>query len=366
MNKRKAGILRVLGAKYDKLLAGPQSIFIDISDFCNLSCVSCWIHSPAVKNVSPPKFMEFGMFKTIIKQAAKWQVENISISGDGEPFLHPQIKNMVDCLTENNFYKAVTTNLTFKKDLLPYASKFDTLFIHIDAVTEQLYKKIHCLGGINYYRRTFNNLKYISEISKRFGKPKLIIVHLFHRLNYKYIEDILKLLNKFNVGRILLRPFEPTEETKKYALSRKHLLEVENIFKKNLDNDTESNIRQKTNIENNYQGLADKQQSIYNFERCYSGWFNVLIDFHGDVALCCHNDNIKVGNIKEKTLPEIWNSVRAKKMRLKLKYEFNFEDPMFKDQCRQCWWVKDNLKVAQTIKTIEQSNSSPNCRNKRI
>lgn len=47
----------------------------------------------------------------IISHAVKMGVENIAISG-GEPFLHPEIKEIISIINENGLTPTIITNLT--------------------------------------------------------------------------------------------------------------------------------------------------------------------------------------------------------------------------------------------------------------
>lgn len=352
MYNQKNDILRIIGAKCDKVFTGPQNIFLDITNICNFSCVSCWIHSPVIKNQPTPKYLNFKILKKVLKEAKNWGVQSINISGDGEPFFHPDIKKIIDYTIENNLYLNITTNLSFNKELVPYACKVNNLFVHIDATTNSLYKKIHCSRTKSYYNRVFENLRYISEVSIKIGKPEICFIHIIHRLNYKYIRKTLNLLKKFKISKISMKPMESIEETKRFLLSETQNNELKCLLKKIILEDAKGEIRAKTNIFENYQALKNYKNSPYNLKHCFSGWFNLLIDFKGDVALCCHNDKTIVGNIYYKSLRKIWNSPRAKKMRLKLKYDFNLDNSIFKSQCRQCWWTNSNIKILKIINQL--------------
>ena len=80
--------LRLLGAWKDKLLSGPKTVYLDINTNCNINCLYCWIHSPLIKNHPKSQGLDFKIIKDIIDTSCKWDVEEIVISGDGEPTLH--------------------------------------------------------------------------------------------------------------------------------------------------------------------------------------------------------------------------------------------------------------------------------------
>ncbi len=75
---------------------GPRDVHVDVTNGCNLSCVSCWDHSPLLRDPRPAAWkrrrMSLDRFGALVDQLARLgSVRQLVISGIGEPMTHPQI-----------------------------------------------------------------------------------------------------------------------------------------------------------------------------------------------------------------------------------------------------------------------------------
>jgi organic radical activating enzyme len=83
-------------------------IVIDIIEFCNFKCYFC-----KAKDIVNPKFMPLDLFKRIVLEAKELGITEIDlIPAKGDPFLHPDIYEMLAFLNEHMKYTIVFTNAT--------------------------------------------------------------------------------------------------------------------------------------------------------------------------------------------------------------------------------------------------------------
>jgi MoaA/NifB/PqqE/SkfB family radical SAM enzyme len=83
-------------------------IVIDIIEYCNFKCYFC-----KAKDITEPKYMPLDLFKRIILEAKEMGITEIDlIPSKGEPFLHPDIYEMLAFLNEHMKYTIVFTNAT--------------------------------------------------------------------------------------------------------------------------------------------------------------------------------------------------------------------------------------------------------------
>jgi MoaA/NifB/PqqE/SkfB family radical SAM enzyme len=68
----------------------PPFLFISIINSCNLRCQGCWVDVEA-----PRKYLDFDTLNRLIKDAKKHGNSYFGILG-GEPFLHPQLLDLLD------------------------------------------------------------------------------------------------------------------------------------------------------------------------------------------------------------------------------------------------------------------------------
>lgn len=84
-----------------------KGLYIEIISRCNEKCIYCYNE----KNMTDCVMLPYGKTADIISNAVKMGVENIAISG-GEPFLHPEIKEIISIINENGLTPTIITNLT--------------------------------------------------------------------------------------------------------------------------------------------------------------------------------------------------------------------------------------------------------------
>jgi MoaA/NifB/PqqE/SkfB family radical SAM enzyme len=83
-------------------------IVIEILEYCNFKCYFC-----KAKDITDPKYMPLELFKKIVLEAKALGITEVDlIPAKGEPFLHPDIYEMLAFLNEHMKYTIVFTNAT--------------------------------------------------------------------------------------------------------------------------------------------------------------------------------------------------------------------------------------------------------------
>ncbi|MFH1327488.1 MAG: radical SAM protein, partial [Candidatus Bathyarchaeota archaeon] len=75
----------------------PLHVDIEATNACNLHCPMCYGRESRGKS----SFIDFGLFKRVIDCGAKYGLPSINLSWRGEPFLHPQLIDMIKYAKEN-------------------------------------------------------------------------------------------------------------------------------------------------------------------------------------------------------------------------------------------------------------------------
>lgn len=344
--------LGTIGAAKDKLLCGPTSIYFDITTACNINCNFCWIHSPLLGKKPYRKHLSLDLktIKHVIDTACEWKSEDIFLSGDGEPTLHPQIKKIIEYVKEKGIRLYLATNATFQKDLLSTIAKVDYLYINLCSPDEASYRKFQAPHSKGLHFRVTNNLKVLAALQKKHRGPFLNIAFIINKTNYAVIPQMLNYCDNIGINEVTFRVIETTPGTEKIALSQTDKNKLKDIVKKTLG------IKRlfAHNLGVIHQALENYESSEFNIQRCYSGWFSILVDFNKNIGLCCHNENLIVGSLKKSSLKDIWESKKTQQLRLQCKYAFNKRQPPFKDECNWCHWYRENLKVQELIKKFEK------------
>lgn len=301
--------LRIIGVSKDKLLAGPKTIYLDINTYCNINCNYCWIHSPLIKKPLYKKNLQLQL-SDIIKiseEADRWKVKETVISGDGEPTLHPQFKEMVAYLTKQPRKIFLTTNATFNNALIPTVAKIHHLYITFSAPSQNAYRKIQSPKNSRLYKNVIKNIKVLSRLRDKYKKPYLSLAFIINSTNFNMVNEMLNLGEQLKINKLNFRIMEPTTDTKKLLLSKQENKELVKLIDKS-SNKRFSFTHNFTEIK---KGMYDHQHSPYHLKQCFTGWFNLFVDFNKKVGICCHNEKLIIGDLKKESLKEIWESKKA-------------------------------------------------------
>lgn len=343
--------LRILSAWKDNIYVGPKTIYLDINNFCNLNCIFCWEHSPFIhsKKFKKRNILDFATIMKIVDAAAQLKTDQIAISGDGEPLLHPQIKEIISYIKGKKIELQLTTNCTFKADLIPHISHINYLQVNLSAANEKSYYLIHNPKDTEGFGKIIKNLKILAALRKKYNYPFIEITYIVNNANYKGISEMFDLVKKLKINQLTLIPVETTDSTKKISLDQKEIAQFLKICKKINAN----KFIFTHNLKNILRGFTNYEKSPYNFNQCFTGWFNLFIDFKQSVRICCHNERLVVGNLKKHSLEQIWNGKYTQLMRLRCKYDFNINKQPWKDKCKWCYWHKTNTLIKEEIKKLK-------------
>lgn len=138
----------------------PLILMVEPTSFCNLKCMMC-PNADLEKNTL--RHMEWDTFTKIVDEAKDF-VYSIGLVFRGEPFLHPQLFDMVDYIAQYGIITQVHTNGTLFTpktiDRLLH-SKLDYLSISFDGHNKKSYEKFRknanfqeTVDGINLFLKT--------------------------------------------------------------------------------------------------------------------------------------------------------------------------------------------------------------------
>jgi MoaA/NifB/PqqE/SkfB family radical SAM enzyme len=318
MNER----LRLQGIIKNKALLGPQFLDILITSKCNLSCLFCTIHSRYNPVKIKTKNLPFPLVKGIIDDAYKLKVENITISGDGESALHPDICEIIDYIKRKGFFLNINTNLAFSgTNILKSFLKADRLSVNLSAYNEETYSEIY-QANFSTFSHLINNLQIVSHSYKKRGKPLIAIIYVLNKLNYQHILEFIKFLKSFHISFIEFTPMEERPFIKKLTLSDREIQSFHNLIKE----------ISKSGV-NFYCNLNDKKEiAIY---KCYIPFLYSRVEVDGTVAFCCKNENLIIGNVHKNDFFHIWSSKEAEDIRKSAIYNFDISSKKWK-VCQSC------------------------------
>ncbi len=324
---------------------GPELVQIDLTNACNNDCIGCWCRSPLLGDRMMPQNIQkqtlsLDRIQMVLDECAQMGTTNIYLAGGGEPFMHPDIMDIVGYIKKIGLSCHIHTNFTLVSP--SRASELvemgvDHLIVSLWAATPDTYSRTHPNKTISTFETIVNTLKQIVDL-KQGGPPHIVLYHVIMNLNYHELQAMVSLAAELEVNAIEFAVVDVIPGfTDKLLLNEKQRYEVleacgrvQKLMKRNqvYDNldiridDFIQRISTSGATEGNYEA------EMLNETPCLIGWNFARIVADGNVNSCLKAHRIPVGNIYEKSFREIWNSPEQMKFRCKTR-EGNINDPFF-------------------------------------
>jgi radical SAM protein with 4Fe4S-binding SPASM domain len=288
-----------------KALAYPLLIQIQTRSLCNAHCQFC--PYPVVSKRLEQGTMTRELFTKIIDEVNLIKHScTIVFELHNEPLLDERIFEFIKYVKSRNRKTKiclVTNGQLIDKFTLEEIreAEIDQLIISLNAHTPEMYQKLNC--GLDY-DRIINNIH--SLISEERLKRVLTISFVLNREAAKEIPLASDYWKKTGVKTRIIKL-----ENRAGALTNYELLMLK------------SNYARFSVADRIGKYLIARTLDITG---CYDPFFHMNIMFNGDVILCCDdwNRSTIVGNIRDKTIRQVWNSPpmnEARRLILKKNYD---------------------------------------------
>lgn len=276
----------------------PIHIEIAPSNGCNHRCIFCAYDFTGYFK----KFLNTKALLMTLKEAHEVGTKSIMLAGEGEPLLHPEIKEIIKGARDIGLDIGLQTNgVLATKDFVDSCIK-DLSYIKfsVDAGKAKTHKKIHRCS-INDFDTIISNIKYAIEVRNSFNYScKIGVQMLILNKNIREINKLIKILKNIGVDYLVLKPLSrhPNMKSDIKTVSKSKFKDLYNAYR---------NIPW---IEVRLQTYEDIELNrCYN--TCYGLDFLAWIDSSGDMYICSSflgNKDYIYGNIYEKSFKEIWDN----------------------------------------------------------
>lgn len=279
-----------------------QAASLRVTMACNLRCQQCY----AIAGKRLENELSLNEIKKLIDGLKKMGAIRIIFTG-GEPFARPDMTEILEYTDKNGFAIYISTNGTLVTPAIIKRLKklkhLRTFQISIDGLGN-VHDSIRGVKGT--FERAISTIKLAK---KELKNTKVTIISTLMKSNYYEMEKILKFAIKLKVdtfGIVPLYPVKRSSEANDVTTLQKYQLfnKLGEIYKK-----------EKTNLKIGLlipPGLIPASLKEIEYGCGYVCSFPSLLGIHanGDIAPCDGLLNYKkfiLGNIREKSLKEIWN-----------------------------------------------------------
>lgn len=345
-------IWRRLGAKFSynfcNLLKGwafpPEVINIYPTDRCNLKCSMCF-----EKLRKPNPELEIIDWIKIIDHIKRFQ-PRIHLSG-GEPFVYPEIVDLISYIKKNGLFLTITTNGTFLNEYAEVImrAKVNRIHISIDGPKET-HDKIRGVKGT--FDRIMEGLAKIRKLKKHSNLPIIRINSMINFADETVMQEVIKI--GYDIGAESIQFLHPMFVNSKSLINhhlfiQKHLHHDLNYWQyADIASDKPENFSEAKNLLDNLKkerGIPIETFPLFNLEQlkayynmnsnfysiihgnCQAMWNTATILASGHLESC---PDYILGNCKEKNFMTLWNNEIMRTLRRRIKKH------QFFTVCRAC------------------------------
>lgn len=288
---------------------------IEITDFCNLNCLHCYIGEN-----KDPIHIDLNKILYIIDEFIKYKADYVVISG-GEPFMHPNIDEIIDIIGVKylDVPFIITTNGSFlNKYYIDKIKKYENIQIQIslDGATKEIHEQQHG-------QDTFDNIYRMLEYLKDVKRERKIIRMTVSKINYKDCVKVAELSDHFNTDisySYVCKVGRANENWDKLKMSLAQQMYVNEEIKK---------YSRKTNRD-----IAPPQSVLTCPFESYEHIFGATVHTNGDVDICtCLDGKYVAGNIFNNEFSEILNSTTINILTKKI---LERKEKLKLSECKDC------------------------------
>ncbi|MFA5119263.1 MAG: glycosyltransferase [Candidatus Omnitrophota bacterium] len=300
-------------------LERPETIILDITHRCNLSCAIC-----DIRKDKPILEYTTQEVKGLIAQAIDWGVKDFVLSG-GEALIRPDIFPILDFVKQSKYRVGILTNgilLTqdFLGKLLPYLTSGSlSLCISLDSLRPQVHDEIRGLRGS--FEKTFAGIKMLSERKKTSPGINFNVITIILNGNLEELRAIADTILSLRADSLQFQPLLSNNRILKDRGSQvKYWVPAERlpVLDKAIDDIVafkKKNSAFLRNSENNLE-LVKKyfRGTLHNRDiQCRNAERTMLVAYTGDTTTCfdCY------GNIRKEPLSRIFHAPAAGQARRK-------------------------------------------------
>jgi len=309
----------------------PLCIEIHPTDFCNQGCEYCFgagKHRKGIETNQRQKYMSLTDYRTLFSEMSTYGINNLSISGGGEPFLSQDIDGIYDLAFDHNLrVRTVTNGNVLNSSTMERVLHTQEIRFSIDSTDPNTYSKIRKVNPA-MLQKTINNIGKLVEARNIGGYPLEIgATCIIGYENAGQIENFADLvLGHLGIDHVVYKYdaygiIKPDSKDEKHVDTQ--LKRVKEVFGNKIDSRLD-------------QGTFSTDQP------CVESYFKSVLNPYGELFSCClgaqpgETNGIKYGDIKAEIksgnsnpLTTIWKKTRTARDAMRKKVDCtdcNFTD----------------------------------------
>jgi MoaA/NifB/PqqE/SkfB family radical SAM enzyme len=344
-------------------------VHVDLVNACNTACLSCWHHSPlrprAEADWQRRRFSLQRFSRLLDELEALGGLEQLILSGMGEPTLHPELPELVARVARLGVAReqqalgeqakkallcVITNGLWERSSWLSQGLRLE-LLVSLCAWDRESWLRFHAGTPPDGFERVQRNVAAALELGHQ-----VKLVQVIHHEHHHGLVEMVKLAKAWGVGQCSFKLASLDDATRDLAMSPEQRREC---LQRHLPR--ARGVALALGVKTDLEGFEAQLQSADDAGRiapiedigCHLGQRYARVDVDATVYFCC-NTNLAIGSLDEHGFAELWQGHRWWTLRESLARGQFFEG------CERCGKVKQNLKLAKAARAaarIAQAHS---------
>jgi len=295
-----------------KWLAGetiyPLYAEISPSGSCNHRCTFCALDYMEYK----PRFLDTTILKERLSEMGRLGLKSVMYGGEGEPFLHRDIGDIIVHTKKSGIDVGITTNgvLLTKKLAEQILGSTSWIKVSLNAGTAATYAKVHRTKPEDF-DRVFQNLAEAIRIRNNSGSSCTLGVQtLLLPENAAEVELLAEKAKAAGLRYVVVKPYSQHLKSRTHTyrdIDYSQFYYLKDRLSRFVDDSFSVIFREQT--------MKKMKRTVRGYERCLALPFWSYIDSGGNVWGCSAylgDEAFQYGNIQEQTFDEIWKGERRK------------------------------------------------------
>lgn len=287
----------------------PIYMEISPSGACNHRCTFCGLDFMGYQ----ARYLDADMLKSRLTEMASLGLKSVMYAGEGEPFLHKRMVEIIKHTKSSGIDVALTTNAVLMKEKVTdeILSDVEWIKVSFNAGTADTYSKVHRTKAADF-DAVIKNMSYAYKIKKERGlRCALGMQMLLLPENIGEAVNLAAIARDIGMDYLVIKPYS------------QHLLSKTEVYKEikysdyqNLGEELKKYNTESFNVVFRVRTMQKWDDASRSYKSCLALPFWSYMDAGGGIWGCSTylgDDRFYYGNVNENTFKEIWEGERRKK-----------------------------------------------------
>ena len=294
---------------------------------CTQACTSSCLHCGFASNSPAPDALGTEETKRIVDEIHDFGATYFGISG-GEPLQRKDLPEIIGYAKNTGMNVSVITNGYFLDD-----KTFDNLVRHevrVSISVDGAEEINDAIRGKGAYSKAVSAMEKASKA----GLLDCLVATLVNvdatrnNVTSEDMEHIIKLAEEYGARWVVIHGFIPFNRTKEHLAKAPSPEQYEKIWNQVYDLRLKYKGKPEVNVYCPFFARVAKQRGLPNFNDWFNNFFlgkcsiagkYMSVIENGDVIPCSFNDRIRLGNVQNKPLNQVWDQLQTSELSLKLR-----------------------------------------------